>query len=645
MKAFPNALLLTVGYALGSTLWVLLSNQLLLRWLGPGEQYYAWQTYKGLIFVVISTLLLYLFLRLQRRRLDDELQVRRQHENRLRQSAAVFDNTLEGVVITNTQNRIIHVNRAFERITGYTEAEVLGNTPSLFKSGRHDRSFYNIVWGELQAHGSWSGEIWNRRKNGEIFPQWQRIHAIRNEFDELTHYVAIFSDISAMKQTQQELDHLAHHDPLTGLPNRLLFNERVQHALERRTKGPSGGCVLLLDLDLFKDINESLSHSTGDEVLKKVAERLAAVGQGLTVARLGGDEFALLCEDCGGAEQATRLAEAVLQSLHAPFQIAGATLFLTTSIGIALFPEDGTQLDQLIRNADSALFKAKHSGRQTYAFYTQELTLQARQRMELGAALRQAIEQNQLLIHFQPILDLQSGHVRGVETLVRWKHPVQGMIPPGHFIPLAEENGLIAAIDTWVLGAACRQMRAWQDAGVDIDFIAVNVSSRLFSRGELEEHVRRVLAETGLRSGCLELEVTESAVMHDPDAACEQLRRLSNLGVRLSIDDFGTGYSSLLRLKSLPVDKLKIDQGFVAGLPDDEDDAAITRAIIALANSLGLAVVAEGIESPAQAALLARYGCGLGQGYWFGRPLPAAELDWRVRPLPRQQLESLTVRT
>ena len=241
MKAFPNALLLTAAYALGATLWVFLSNELLLRWLGPGDEYYAWQTWKGLIFVVISTLLLYLFLRLQRRLLDDQLQVRRQHENRLRQSAAVFDNTLEGVVITNTQNRIIHVNRAFERITGYTEAEVLGKAPSLFKSGRHDRSFYNIVWGELQARGSWSGEIWNRRKNGEIFPQWQRIHAIRNEFGELTHYVAIFSDISAMKQSQQELDHLAHHDPLTGLPNRLLFNERVQHALERHAKSQQGG--------------------------------------------------------------------------------------------------------------------------------------------------------------------------------------------------------------------------------------------------------------------------------------------------------------------------------------------------------------------------------------------------------------------
>lgn len=635
MKASHNARRLALLYAVCATIWVLLSDHLLLEWLGQTERLAQWKTLRSLTFVAFSSLLLYGLLRLQLNRLDNQLRIRRKQENRLRQAAVVFDQTLEGVLISNTKNRIVHVNPAFERITGYSAAEVLGQTPQMFKSGRHDRSFYEVVWDQLQKADLWSGEIWNRRKNGEIFPQWQRICAVRNELGMLTHYVAIFSDVSAIKQSQQELDYLAHHDPLTGLPNRLLFNERVQHALERYKHRQGGGCVLFLDIDFFKDINESLGHSVGDEVIKSVADRLKSIGKGLTVARLGGDEFALMCEDGNQAKRAASLAEAALGALRDPIRLAGSELFVNASIGISLFPDDGTQLDQIIRNADSALFKAKHSGRQTYAFYTQELTLQARQRVELGAALRQALELDELRLHYQPIIDLASGRVLGVESLVRWQHPGLGLVPPNVFIPVAEESGLIAAIDAWVLAHACRQMRAWQQAGIHLDFIAVNVSSRLFSRGELDQYVKDVLEETGLQPRYLELEVTESAVMDNPDNAQSLLHRLCSLGVRLSIDDFGTGYSSLLRLKNLPVHKLKIDQGFVAGLPQDDDDAAITRAVIALAHSLGLAVVAEGIETPEQAIFLRRHGCGLGQGYWFGRPVPAELLDWRPRPLPK----------
>ncbi len=635
MKASHNARCLALLYAVCATIWVLLSDHLLLEWLGQTERLAQWKTLRSLTFVAFSSLLLYGLLRLQLNRLDNQLRIRRKQENRLRQAAVVFDQTLEGVLISNTKNRIVHVNPAFERITGYSAAEVLGQTPQMFKSGRHDRSFYEVVWDQLQKADLWSGEIWNRRKNGEIFPQWQRICAVRNELGMLTHYVAIFSDVTAIKQSQQELDYLAHHDPLTGLPNRLLFNERVQHALERYKHRQGGGCVLFLDIDFFKDINESLGHSVGDEVIKSVADRLKSIGKGLTVARLGGDEFALMCEDGNQAKRAASLAEAALGALRDPIRLAGSELFVNASIGISLFPDDGTQLDQIIRNADSALFKAKHSGRQTYAFYTQELTLQARQRVELGAALRQALELDELRLHYQPIIDLASGRVLGVESLVRWQHPGLGLVPPNVFIPVAEESGLIAAIDAWVLAHACRQMRAWQHAGIHLDFIAVNVSSRLFSRGELDQYVKDVLEETGLQPRYLELEVTESAVMDNPDNAQSLLHRLCSLGVRLSIDDFGTGYSSLLRLKNLPVHKLKIDQGFVAGLPEDDDDAAITRAVIALAHSLGLAVVAEGIETPEQAIFLRRHGCGLGQGYWFGRPAPAELLDWRPRPLPK----------
>ena len=635
MKASRNALRLALIYAVCASLWVLLSDHLLLMWLGNSERLALWKTIRSLAFVAFSSLLLYSLLHLQLKRLNAQLYLRRKQENRLRQSAVVFDNTLEGVLITNAKNRIVHVNPAFERITGYGKQEVIGQTPTMFKSGRHDRSFYSIVWNELEERGIWSGEIWNRRKNGEIFAQWQRICAVRNELGVLSHYVAIFSDMSAIKQSQQELDYLAHYDALTGLPNRLLFNERVQHALERSKHRQGGGCVLFLDIDFFKDINESLGHSVGDDVIKTVADRLNSLGKGLTVARLGGDEFALLCEDGNQAKRAANLAEAALETLRSPIRIAGTELFIGASIGISLFPDDGVQLDQIIRNADSALFKAKHSGRQTYAFYTQELTLQARQRVELGAALRQALELDELRLYYQPIIDLASGRVLGVESLVRWQHPGLGLVPPNVFIPVAEETGLIAAIDSWVLAQACRQMRAWQQDNVHLDFIAVNVSSRLFGRGELDQYVRQVLEETGLQPRYLELEVTESAVMDNPDSAQNLLHRLCSLGVRLSIDDFGTGYSSLLRLKSLPVHKLKIDQGFVAGLPEDDDDAAITRAVIALAHSLGLAVVAEGIETPEQAVFLRRHGCGLGQGYWFGRPAPAELVDWRPRSLPK----------
>lgn len=637
MKASRNALRLTVIYAMCAALWVLLSDHMLLAWLGQTERLAQWKTIRSLTFVVFSSLLLYALLRLQLNRLEKQLRIRRKRENRLRQAAIVFEQTLEGVLISNAKNRIVHVNPAFERITGYSAAEVLGQTPKMFKSGRHDRSFYSVVWSQLQERGLWSGEIWNRRKNGEIFPQWQRICAVRDELGTLTHYVAIFSDVSAIKQSQQELDYLAHHDPLTGLPNRLLFNERVQQALERcRLRQGGGGCVLFLDIDFFKDINESFGHTKGDEVIKIVADRLSAVASGLTVARLGGDEFALVCEDDGNqAKRAASLAEAALATLRDPIRLAGSELFVNASIGISLFPEDGSQLDQIIRNADSALFKAKHSGRQTYAFYTQELTLQARQRVELGAALRQALEQDELRLYYQPIIDLASGRVLGVESLVRWQHPGLGLVPPNVFIPVAEESGLIAAIDSWVLAHACRQMRAWQQEDIHLDFIAVNVSSRLFSRGELDRYVKEVLDETGLQPRFLELEITESAMMEDPQSAQTMLHRLRGLGIRLSIDDFGTGYSSLLRLKSLPVHKLKIDQGFVAGLPDDEDDVAITRAVIALTHSLGLDVVAEGIETPEQAAFLRRHGCSFGQGYWFGRPAPAELLDLRPRPLPQ----------
>ncbi|MDA7087521.1 EAL domain-containing protein [Pseudomonas sp. SA3-5] len=551
-----------------------------------------------------------------------DISQRRADEHSLRQAAAVFDATQDGVLVTDSNQQIVHVNPAFTRITGYSPEEIIGRQPSLLSSGRHDQAFYQRLWHALVARGNWSGEIWNRRKNGEIYPQWQRIRAIHDEQGELSHYVAVFSDISALKRSQSELDHLAHHDPLSGLPNRLLFTERVDHAL-KRAKSEQQGAVLLIDLDHFKHINESLGHNIGDLLLKAVAERLAEqLGAGMTLARLGGDEFGLLSENCLDAAQAAGLAQLLLSSLGAPFNLDHHEFYMSASIGISLFPGDAENLEQVLRNADSALSKAKSSGREGYAFYTQELTEFARHRIDLVSALHHALGNQELRVYYQPLHDLASGELIGAEALVRWQHPQRGLVAPGEFIPVAEDSGLIGAIDAWVLQQACRQMVLWQKQAQAPRFVAVNVSSRLFSRGGLDLQVARVLADTGLDPTCLELEVTESAVMDNPDTALVLLDRLRALGVRLAIDDFGTGYSSLARLKRLPVHKLKLDISFVRGLPGDSDDAAITRAVVALGHSLDLKVLAEGIERPEQVEFLRQIGCDYGQGYLYGRPQP-----------------------
>ena len=558
---------------------------------------------------------------------SSDITQRRADEESLRQAAVVFDSTLEGVLVTDRELKIVHVNPAFSRITGYSSDEVLGKAPNMFKSGHHDPDFYRSLWHALEQRGSWSGEIWNRRKGGDVFPIWQCIRSIHDENGNLSHYVAVFSDISAIKHSQQELDYLAHHDPLTSLPNRLLFGERIDQALQRARQDGRRGALLLVDLDHFKIVNESLGHNTGDQLLKLIGERLHnALGQGVTLARLGGDEFGLLSGDCAQAEHASLLAQRLLDCLEQPFSIGDETLFVGASIGISLFPDDGDSVEKLLRNADSALFRAKSSGRQTFSFYSQEMTAQARQRIKLEAELRLALEQEQLRVHYQPIHRLDDGAMLGVEALVRWQHPERGLVAPGEFIPVAEDSGLIGAIDAWVLEQACAQMVRWLAEGRALEFVAVNVSSRLFGRGELDRRVERVLRQTGLAATHLELEVTESAVMDNPERAQELLGHLQSLGVRLAIDDFGTGYSSLARLKRLPVHKLKLDQSFVRGLPQDSEDAAIARAVVSLGQSLGLRVLAEGIETAEQAAYLREAGCNLGQGYWFGRPQPAEQL-------------------
>ncbi|KOP51569.1 PAS:GGDEF protein [Pseudomonas tremae] len=563
---------------------------------------------------------------------------RQQDYERLLLAAVVFDSTREGVLVSDAQGRIVHVNRAFMDITGYQADEVLGFNPSKFKSGRHGPEFYRQMYHSLVSAGQWSGEIWNRRKSGEIYPQWQTIRSVKGEDGQVRHFVAVFSDITAIKRSEQELAQLSHYDALTELPNRLLLTDRISQALTSARFSKRGCALLLVDLDNFRNINDSLGHNVGDEVLKAAAERLKSVSDSeMTVARLGGDEFALLVKNCPQMVHAAALAQQVIDAFKAPYAIAGHQLFVSASIGISLFPGDALTVEQLLRNADSALFKAKGDGRDVFAFYTEELTAHAQQRVQLASELRQAIAQAELRVFYQPVHDLATRRICGVEALVRWQHPSRGMVSPGEFIPIAEQSGLIVDIDAWVLNTACRQMKAWLAEGVPIEFVAVNVSSRLFSRGDLDLQVAQVLRDTGLESAFLELEVTESAVMENPDQAIEQLHRLREMGLSLAIDDFGTGYSSLLRLKRMPVQKLKIDQGFVAGLPNDRDDIAIVRAIITLASSLGMRVLAEGIEEASQAAFLWENDCELGQGYWFARPMVAQAIDWAHAPVFDQQ--------
>lgn len=630
-----DALRAALFYLLLSVLWLQLSGYLLSSFFDESSDMAHWQRINGYVWALVSAVLIFIargrLLRLLGA--DTWLHHQREDRERLRQAAAVFDCTREGVLVSDRRGKIVHVNRAFMEITGYQREEVLGRQPSMFKSGHHSADFYQAMFDSLEATGEWSGEIWNRRKCGEIYPQWQTIRAIQDDDGELSHYVAVFSDISAIKDSEHELAHLAHHDPLTDLPNRLLFTDRAEQALASAQIHKRGCALLMVDLDHFKMINDSLGHNVGDRLLKAVAVRLQGMfGPGITLARLGGDEFAVLVESCAQPGQAAVLAQRIIDGLKQPFLMDENQLFINASIGISLFPSDALSAEQLLRNADTALFKAKSAGRDSYALYTEELTAHAQQRVEIAFELRRALEQQELRVFYQPVHDLIGGRLVGVEALVRWQHPQRGLVPPGEFIPIAERTGLIADIDAWVMQQACRQMCQWLAAGVELSFVAVNVSSRLFARRELYQQVAQVLHDTGLDPGHLELEVTESAVMEDPEVALEQMHRLRELGLRLAIDDFGTGYSSLLRLKRLPVQKLKIDQGFVAGLPWDEDDAAISRVIIALAQSMGMQVHAEGIEQVEQARFLLDQGCDLGQGYWFGRPVPAEQLDWRQVP-------------
>jgi diguanylate cyclase (GGDEF)-like protein/PAS domain S-box-containing protein len=553
---------------------------------------------------------------------------RRDSDAKLQQAVQIIKHTMEGVLITDSQGMIDSVNPAFTEITGYCEDEIIDRHPRILISNRHAPEFFDAVWREVRETGSWRGETWNQRKNGEIYPAWMTISCVKDDHENIVHYVAVFSDITSIKQTQSQLEHLAHHDSLTNLPNRLLFEDRLEHAIAQAKRQKRQLAVLFLDLDRFKNINDSLGHAMGDELLKEVAARLQNIlRDDDTAARLGGDEFTVLVENIEDPSQAAVVASKIQEKFKAPFRIAGRELHITTSIGISIYPEDGKDVADLTKNADAAMYQAKEQGRNSYRYYTVELTRTAFERLLLETELRGALRQEQLLLYYQPQISLHNGEMTGAEAVLRWHHPRLGIIPPARFIPLAEESGLIHEIGSWVLQEACEQTRYLHQQGLFHGRMAINLSVRQIMQTDLILRFEQIIGESGCPPDMLQLEVTEGIFMGQMKHSVPVLDVFKKLGVSIAIDDFGTGYSSLSYLKQLPIDKLKIDRSFIRDMPHDSDAVAITQAIVSLGKNLGLRITAEGIETMAQQALLQKMGCQEGQGYLYSPPVPAETFE------------------
>ncbi|MEN3276185.1 MAG: hypothetical protein V7631_1975 [Massilia sp.] len=563
-----------------------------------------------------------------------DISERKEAEEKLRLAATVTEHIADGVMVVDVHGMIMAVNPAFTHITGFTAAEVSGRPWSVTRSGHDDQDLYRAMWRELSETGVWRGELWSTRKDGETYLEWLTVSTVRDDAGNITHYVGVFSDITRLKVSQDKLDHLAHHDPLTNLPNRLLFNDRLLHAIERATREGQQLAVMFIDLDRFKNVNDTLGHHVGDELLKQMAAALGGrLREGDTLARLGGDEFIVLLENVAGGFGARQVADKMMAVFEQPFMVSGHELshelFITGSIGIALFPQDGVDANLLVRNADVAMYQAKSRGRNGYQFYAPDMDGEGLERLRMEALLRRAIERQEIFLHYQPQVEIESGRLTGVEALVRWHNPELGLVSPVRFIPLAEDTGFINQLGEWVLLEACRQMARWDEAGLQVPKMAVNLSVRQVERGAMAPLVAEALATTGLEPYRLQLEVTESVIMSTGDALAF-VHALHAIGVGLAIDDFGTGYSSLAYLKQLPVDVLKIDRSFIKDIALDSNDEAIAIAIIQLGKSMNLSVIAEGVETEEQAAFLLRHGCHRAQGYLYGRPVgPEALLqEW-----------------
>ena len=559
--------------------------------------------------------------------ISEDITEKKLKENQLLQSSIVFENLAEGIIITDKAANIISVNPAFTEITGYSKEEVVGQNTRLLKSGKHEYSFYTEMWKILLSGGKWQGEIWNKRKNGQLYPEWLSISSIKNEKGKIINFICVFADISNIKKTEDELRFLAHYDTLTELPNRLLLTERLEHSLERSHRKSESVAVLYLDIDRFKEINDSLGHPYGDLLLKKIANKIEDMLRDEdTIARVSGDEFVMIIEDVKSPNDAAIVAQKILVALNTPMLLNEHEVTITVSMGVAVSPMDGSDAVTLLKNADTALYRAKELGRNSFEFFSADMATSSFELLYLHSALHNALKNDEFVVYYQPQFEIQSGRLLGAEALVRWNSHEMGLVPPARFIPLAEDTGLIVPLGEWILREACFQMKRWLDAGMPLNYIAVNVSGRQLSHNDIVETLKNALADADLDAKYIEIEITESVIMKD-ELYIDLLSSLKELGVRLSIDDFGTGYSSLSRLKHMPIDKLKIDQSFVSGIPFDKDDMNITQAIIGLADSLELDVIAEGVETKEQAEFLVKEGCEKVQGYLYSLPLTAVDME------------------
>lgn len=556
----------------------------------------------------------------------EDITERLRTEEQLRMVAAVFETSNEAIMVADHQGTIKVVNAAFERITGYSADEVSGQNPSLLSSGRHDRVFYDDMWSSLNSEGCWSGEIWNRRKDGSVYPEWLSISALHDDEGQITEFVSVFSDITSRKEAEAHIRHQAYYDALTQLPNRSLLLDRLEVAIITAERDQQTISVLFIDLDRFKYVNDTLGHEYGDELLVEAAKRLTScVRESDTVARFGGDEFVILLHNIHSDRDAALVAEKIIRRLSDPFTLAGRDIIIGASVGLAMYPGESDDPDTLLRNADLAMYRAKQTGRNRFQFFTSSLQEHANTLMEMEQDLRLALEHEQLEIYYQPLVRTQSGRVTGVEALLRWHHPTLGMVSPEQFIPLAEDTGLIGPIGQWVLETACQQVSQWQQQGLKL-YLSVNISGRQRDLGMDAPLLRRILMQAKLSAEQLVLEITEGMLLDNSDETIAWLQSFCDLGVHLAIDDFGTGYSALSYLKRFPIDTLKIDREFVRDLTLANEDALLVEAIISMARSLKLRLIAEGVETAEQRAVLFSLGCEFLQGYYFARPMPAEAL-------------------